>query len=65
MNYMGLLLILVLLSKTIYLVQLLLQKMMILINTNILDMVLDLIQKEVFHIQAEELVEMLIFLGLI
>ena len=37
-----------------------LTKNAVLINTNILDMVLDLIQEEVFHIQAEDIVEMLI-----
>ena len=39
--------------------------MMILVNTNILDMVLDLIQKELFHIQVEDLAKILLFLGLI
>ena len=42
-----------------------LTKNMLLINTNILDMVLDLIQKELFHIQVEALIEMLLFLELI
>ena len=34
-------------------------------NTNIQDMVLDLIQEEVFHIQAEGMAKMLLFLELI
>ena len=35
------------------------------INTNILDMVLDLIPKDLFHIQLEHLAKMLLSLGLI
>ena len=42
-----------------------LTKMLILINTNILDMVLDLIQKDLFYIQVIDLVKMLLFLELI
>ena len=39
--------------------------MLILINKNILDMVLDLIQGEVLHIQVEDMAEMLLSLELI
>ena len=42
-----------------------LTKMMILINTNILDMVLDLILEDVFRIQVEDLAKMLLFMELI
>ena len=38
-----------------------LAKMLILVNTNILDMVLGLIQEDVFHIRVEDMVEMLLF----
>ena len=41
------------------------KKMLILINTNILDMVLDFVQEEVLHIQVEDTVEMLLSLELI
>ena len=37
----------------------------VLINTNIQDMVLDLIQQELFHIKVMDLANMLLFLGLI
>ena len=36
------------------------KKLLILININVLDMVLALIQKEVLHIQVEDMVEMLL-----
>ena len=36
-----------------------------LINTNILDMVLELIQEELFHIQVEEMVKIFLSLELI
>ena len=49
--------------KTVYLVQLNKKKMLILINTNILDVVLDLIQEEVLHIQVVGMVKMLLSLG--
>ena len=42
-----------------------LTNMLTLINTNILYMVLDLIQKDLFHIQVEDLAKMLLSLGLI
>ena len=42
-----------------------LTKTMILINKNILDMVLDLIQKELFRIRAEDLAKILLFSMLI
>ena len=41
------------------------QKILMSTNTNIQDMVLDLIQEEVFHIQAEEMAHMSFFLELI
>ena len=41
------------------------QKILLSTNTNIQDMVLDLIQEEVFHIQAEEMAHMSFFLELI
>ena len=41
------------------------KKILILINTNILDMVLDLIQEEVLHVQVEDIAEMLLSLELI
>ena len=40
-----------------------LKKMLVWINTNILDMALDLIQEEVLHIQVEDIVEMLLYWG--
>ena len=49
--------------KTVYLVQLNKKKMLILINTNILDVVLDLIQEKVLHIQVVGMVKMLLSLG--
>ena len=48
-----------------YLVLLNQQKMLILTSTNILDMVLDLIQEDAFHIQMEDMAEILLFLELI
>ena len=42
-----------------------LTKMLTLTNTNILDMVLDLIQEELLHIQVKEMVKMLLSLELI
>ena len=45
-------------AKTIYLVQLHELKMLILISINILDVVLDLIEKDFFHNLVVELVEM-------
>ena len=42
-----------------------LTKRLILINTNILDVVLDLIQEAFFHIQVKDMVEMLLSLELI
>ena len=41
------------------------KEILILININILDMVLDLIQKEVLHIQVVDIAKMLLLLGLI
>ena len=41
------------------------QEILLLINTNILDIVLDLIQEEVLHIQVESMAEMLLFLELV